>query len=230
MKNLFRRVVALAGLALPAIALPAASSPLTMEVSHQSVVWSPAGVKQTFQFQEKLVRSGQTVWVERVIPAPVERLEQIAHQQAAASPAHKHLDKDRCAKWITLNSDGSIDYKLVDLEHKVVIQVSPSEYGSVQFDGRWDTAFHLVSPAFVQSLKFQTRQTDGAEVRVKEDARQLTRIVWDANAGLPRYMLYEDKLGIRKQETRIAARAYAGPLPWTQLSGFARRELSDYLD
>lgn len=233
MSKQFMAAICLTGFALSGFA--ASSNPnvntqktVAATITHTTRVWSSSGILQTFEFQEKMVRSGNTIWIERVIPKQADILE--AQQHNAEQAGHKHLDKERAAKWITLNSDGSVALRLVDTENKAVVTVSKPEYGTVRFDGRWPTAYHLVSPEFLKTLTLKKVSKSGVQELVKNDGQQQTAIKWDTQTELPLEMVYQDKDGVRFQKSAIAMENPPATLPWKNLVGYKHMELSDFLD
>lgn len=233
MSKQFMAAICLTGFALSGFA--ASSNPnvntqktVAATITHTTRVWSSSGILQTFEFQEKMVRSGNTIWIERVIPKQADILE--AQQHNSAQGEHKHLDKERAAKWITLNSDGSVTLRLVDTENKAVVTVSQPEFSTVRFDGRWPTAYHLVSPDFLKSLTLKKVSKSGVQELVKNDGQQQTAIKWDTLTELPLEMVYQDKDGVRFQKSAISIENPPAALPWKNLAGYKQMELSDFLD
>lgn len=219
---------ALSGFAASSNTINKANQTVAATISHTTRVWSSSGILQTFEFKEKMVRQGNTIWIERVIPQQADILE--AQQHNAEQAGHKHLDKERAAKWITLNSDGSITLRLVDPENKAVVTVSKAEFSTVRFDGRWQTAYHLVSPDFLKTLTLKKVSKSGVQELVKEDGLQQTAIQWDTLTELPLEMVYQDKDGVRFQKSSITLNSPPSTLPWKNLAGYKQMELSDFLD
>ncbi|MEY4906892.1 MAG: hypothetical protein RL260_610, partial [Pseudomonadota bacterium] len=120
-------------------------------VSYETRQVLASGVTRVETWQERLVRRGDQVWTERVLPPSVEQAH--AHESAAEQHGHKHLNADTSARWLRLDAKGLPELKLVDREHKVIVAVPAAEFGSVSFDGRHDAAATVVPPAVVKAMK-----------------------------------------------------------------------------
>ncbi len=122
-----------------------AAEPLRSVVMSYSIRQvSDSGVTQTMDYKERVVRGPSDVWIERVIPAALQHVDE---------PGHKHLNKDRCARWISKNAKGVVSYWLVDTDHRVLVEITPNDYDNVGFDGRWDRVYNMISPESIQKMQ-----------------------------------------------------------------------------
>src|SRR5207247_10396649 len=99
---------------------------------------------------ERLIRRGDVVWTERVLPAEAHAAH--PHESSAEHTGHKHFDFEGAARLLRLDAKGQLQLQYVDREHRVAVSVPKAEYGAVGFDGRWDAAAHVVPPSLVARM------------------------------------------------------------------------------
>ena len=210
------------------VSLPASGAELvSATVSHTIRNTTDNGVTKTTEYKERIIRGANDVWVERVLPTNIKRVD----EHGAGEKGHKHLDVERAARWISRNSKGELMYRLVDMDHKVVVDIAPGDYSNVGFDGRWDTAYHLVSPAFIKTLKADgSASCDLQRYKKADDARQSVELVWNQRLQMPTSMQFADKAGTSYKKATVAVDTTQTTEPWKAVTKFPRKELSDYLD
>ena len=201
----------------------AAAPELHLQLSHSTVGVGDDGVKRSAEFSERLYRNKQYVWVERVIP-------QGAHSEAAHSEAdkeHRHLDVVAASRWISRTADGKTEVRLVLPHDKVVVNVPPTDYANIGFDGSWNALYHLIDPAMLKEM--QAGQTSANKVTYtrKTGDTQVT-VVWDTRLQIP--LRVETRTPNSSRKTEVKVLPLAKNWPWEQVTGFQPKDYSDYLD
>ena len=209
------------------LAAEAADLDLDLLVEHHLTELGADGITRTIQFQERVHRRQNLVWVERVIPEG-------AHDAAAHAEGghdHKHLDLAAAARWITLEGGKVVKVRLVNAHDRVVIDVPPAEFGDVGFDGSWENAFHLLDPRQLQAMKPAAGEAPpGTRWYQVVNGGRTVRVLWDDRAGIPRRVQSSDATGTSRKS--MSARDVAAPraAPWNGLAGFQQKVYSDFLD
>jgi hypothetical protein len=181
------------------------------------------GVERTERWSERLIRRGDTVWAERVLPA--------ASHDAAAEPAgHKHFDFDRAARLVTRDASGATQLRFVDREHRVVVSVPKAEYGAVGFDGRWDAAASIVPAAVAQRMQGAPGRSGGdARWRTERAGGWSHRVLWsDARQLAMRVESQRDDGSVRRIVS--VTPTAPGALPWVGITGYTQKEYDDFMD
>lgn len=219
--------VVLAAAAIPALAAPDIDAVVTYR-THQVLA---SGVVRDESWQERVMRRGDAVWSERVLPAEARAAHR--HETAAEHAAHKHFDFEGAARLVQLDGRGDTVLRYVDAKNRVVVSVPRAEYGAVGFDGRWDAAAHLVPPQVVATM-----------AAVKERAAPGARWVGDRGDGWTHRVLWSDsrEVALRIESARddgsfrrtvsVALQPVASgqPLPWRNLASYTQKEYDDFMD
>jgi hypothetical protein len=214
-------------LAGPCTAALAADPDLDLLVEHDLTEIGADGVTRNVHFQERFHRRDGMIWIERVIPAG-------AHEAGAHSSAdheHKHMDLAAAARWITLEGGTLPRVRLVNGVDRVVVEVPAAEYGEIGFDGSWESAWHLLDPRQLQSMRPAPGQAPAGTRWYQAAAGQQTvRVLWDEKARIPRRIESSNAAGTSRK--RMTASDVAAPrsAPWKTLAGYQQKEYSDYLD
>lgn len=186
-----------------------------------------AGVTRVESWQERLVRRGDQVWAERVLPQG--KLHE--HESVAEQAGHKHFDADTSARWLTLKADGSVDLRFVDRAHKAVVSVPRAEFGTVGFDGRFDAAASLVPPAVALGMK---PGAVAGEAQWRTDRRDgwSHRVLWSATRQLAMRIESSRHDGsVRRIVTvQLQPAAAASQLPWRHLADYTPKNYDDFMD
>jgi len=217
-------IMALAGFTPPAVA---AAGELNLAIRHEIVSLGSDGINRKSEFGERLYRRNDQVWVERIIPAG-------AHSDsdhANHAEDHKHLDLAASARWITREAKGGLRVRLVNRYERMIVDITPPDYNNVGFDGDWDTAYHLISPKHLASMK-PTGQTAPAGSKWYESRNQSgwVKVLWDEKEQYPRQV--ESGNDARTSHKSMMATVTPAPshLPWTALKAYQQKEYSDTLD
>lgn len=218
---------AAAGVAKP---IGADAPDLDAVVTYETRSVLPSGVVRQERWQERLVRSGKTLWSERVLPPEI-----AGHRhEAAEAGAHRHFDFEAAARLLTLDGDGGPVLRCVDRERRVIVSVPAAEYGAVGFDGRWDGAAFVVPPAVVERMTpLGHRESPSG-----------TRWLGDRSAGWTHTVLWSQarRVALRAESARddgtfrrivtVVPRtaSAASALPWRQLDGFAHKGYDEFMN
>lgn len=212
---------------------PAWAAPdLALEVVHRSSSIGADGIQRDTLLTERMTRMGNTVWVERVMPAGYAHPDE-AHKPQSASKSsrdeHKHADLSAATRWIERQEGGKVRFRLVAAHDKVIVDVAPNEFATVGFDGKWDAAYHLIDPALLKKLQPGTAES-GAQwfENAKGAADTKVRILWSAKYEIPLKVISQSRTATRTTTTKILS--VAPTKPWQAVSKFATKDYSDFLD
>lgn len=215
-------------LVLGLIAGTAQAAPdVTLEVIHQSNALGADGIKRSTVFTERVVRQGDTVWVERVMPPGAHLEDEHAKAKVGAAKDHKHADLSAATRWIQRLPDGKLRFRLVAMHDKVVVDIAPAEYATVGFDGAWLAAYHLIDPAVLKTLK-PGEITPQGQWFENAKGRNSVRVLWDAKREMPLQVLSQGANGNRSTTAKVLSAAAKSP--WDVTKKFAQKDYSDFLD
>lgn len=211
-------------------AVPAAVAPdLDAIVTYETRQVMASGVVRDERWQEHIVRRGDSVWTERVLPAATRAAH--LHESAAQHAGHKHFDFDGAARLVQRDLQGGTVLRYVDTMNRVVVAVPPAEYGAVGFDGRWGAAAHVVPPEVVAGMP-------GGRGTAQPGARWLAdhadgwthRVLWsDSRAVALRIESTRDDGSFSRRVT-VAPSASAAALPWSDIASYTQKEYDDFMD
>ncbi|MCE9577579.1 MAG: hypothetical protein K8W52_30800 [Deltaproteobacteria bacterium] len=198
-----------------------ASAPaISALVTYDSTVIDSEGVTRTAHYQERMIRAGDQVWVERVMPPGV----------TAPRPADLHdLDLHLAARWFTRNGDG-VSTGLVSAPAKVVIELTANEAADLSLPRRWQTAAELIDVTALVALP--DRAAAGTRWYATRDAAPAVKVLWSEALRLPLVIETRSADGRASSRTTIAAKplAASAPRPWAAIGGYAHKERSDLED
>ena len=221
---------------------------LDMTIQYYSRVQTPEGVLRESRYAEKMLRRPGHVWVTRVMPDSTEPVAaDIAHRNNKDSGAvrklnivqsvekeheHKHFNPVVLARHV-IGDGKAVRVEFVDAHEKAVVQIAPSEYENVNFDGSWLNAFYLIDPKAVASLPLSSRAApvSGASWREHEKNGLFQRLLWDDRKMIPLIVETGDRAGtfFRRIEVKPLS-TLSKALPWENLNGYVQKEYSDFLD
>ncbi len=193
-------------------------------IQHSMTETDAGGVTRIVNFSEQLYRSGNTVWVERVLPASK------PHNAAHNENRHKHLDLNTTARWIVMGKNG-LSLRLVDLHDKVIVNVPAPEYGNVGFDGKWENTSHLMDPKKLNAMRPLDKLAPKGQrwYELKSADSQLS-VLWDENLEIPREVESQKLNGSAHKSMKVTAISTIKSAPWSRLSGYEQKDYSDFLD
>lgn len=215
----------------PALLMPA----LQAVVSYETRQVTKAGITRTETWQENMRRQGDTLWTERILPlhaASTAHAAQPGHSHDVKPKAgHKHLDIDTAARWLQKDNAGTLNLRYVDKIDKVVVSIPKAEYGTVGFDGRWDTAAYLVPPDLVAKMKAAGAGPDGGVWRVEQAKDWTHRVLWSEARQIALVVESKKTDGSFSRTIRVQPAALtSAALPWSKLADFEQKKYDDYMD
>ncbi|PQA79943.1 hypothetical protein C5F52_27465 [Limnohabitans sp. TS-CS-82] len=217
------------GLALGLACMGAAQAApdVSLEVTHQSSVLGADGIKRSSVFSERVVRQGDTVWIERVMPAGAHQEDDHAKAKVGAAKDHKHADLSAATRWIQRLPDGKLKFRLVAMHDKVVVNVPPAEYATVGFDGAWLAAYHLIDPAVLKTMKASESTSQGQWYESAKNGNKV-RVLWDAKREMPLQVVSQGPNGSRSTMVKVLGSVVKNP--WDTANKFVQKDYSDFLD
>ena len=218
----------LACLALLGVALSshAAAPDVDALITYETRQLTAAGVARTERWQERLMRRGNTVWTERVLPAGAAALH--AGETPSAHAGHKHFDFDSAARVVQREAGRQLRLRFVDREHRVVVSVPKAEYGAVGFDGDWAAAAFIVPPSVIERMG---AAAEGGW-RVEKAKGWSHRVRWSEAQQLPlRVESQRDDGSVRRVVTIAPSRvSKAAVVPWDGLASYTQKDYDDFMD
>jgi hypothetical protein len=225
MLSIFKSSIFVLGLVILGVAQ--AAPDVTLEVTHQGNVLGADGIKRSTVFTERVVRQGDTVWIERIMPTGAHQEDAHAKAKVGASKDHKHADLSAATRWIQRLPDGKLKFRLVAMHDQVVVDIAPTEYATVGFDGAWLAAYHLIDPAVLKTLKAGETTPQGQWFE-NTKGRNSVRVLWDAKREIPLQVLSQGVNGNRSTIVKVLHTAAKNP--WDVAKTFAQKDYSDFLD
>lgn len=204
-----------------------AAPDVSLEVTHQSSFLGADGIKRSTVFSERVVRKGDTVWIERVMPAGAHREDDHGKAKAGEAKDHKHADFSAATRWIQRLPDGKLNLRLVAVHDKMVVNVPPAEYGTVGFDGAWLATYHLIDPAVLKAMKASESTPQGQWYESTKNGTKV-RVLWDARRELPLQVISQSHNGSRSTMVKVLDSFIKNP--WDSTSKFEQKYYSDFLD
>lgn len=222
---------ALAGLGWAWACAVQAAPDVSLEVTHHSMSVGADGVRRSSDFSERVVRWGDTVWVERVLPPGAHQDLDHAKSKVGAAKDHKHADLSAATRWIQRGPDNKVRLRLVSVHDQVVVDVATTEFATVGFDGSWTSAYHLMDPEALKKFKPLEKTAAGQwfESPVKPGGN-VVRILWDAQRELPVKVSTRNAQGNIERSTVVKVLPMVRQKPWDAVAKFTTKDYSDFLD
>lgn len=213
-----------------ALTLPFAANatPLSAIMTFESMALTADGVKKQTYFQERFIRDTNVVWSERIVPSAVNH----PHEDESNEHEHHHdLNFATAGKWISRNANNQINFAFVRESEEKIIQPRVSEYGTLGFDGEWETAFYLVNRSALKKMTATKKGAkDGTQWYEKKDSKQLTRILWDEKKEIPLSIETSKLDGTMSNKISLQLTATPSTLPWNNLKTYQTVAYEDLLD
>lgn len=203
------------------------ATPLSAIMTFESTTLTAEGVKKQTQFQERFIRDTNTVWSERIVPAAAKH-----HEHHEQHEGHEHnLNFATAGKWLVRDANNQIKFAFVRSEEKKIINPRTSEYGTLGFDGVWETAYYLVNRESLKKMTLLTKAApEGAKWYEKKDTKQFTRILWDERREIPLIIETGSLDGISSDKITLALTPPPVTLPWKNLNNYENIAYEDLLD
>lgn len=206
---------------------PAEAPPVVIAglVTREARTLRPDGVTVTTSYQERFIRSGDRVWIERVLPGG-------AHRTEPGATRHHEHDWSSAPRVIEHLADGGVSLTLVLRDTRELVSVVPPEWSSVGFDQTWDEVSQLVPLKLRSTLAASTRSDapPGARWLERSTAADFVRVAWSESLGLA---LRIEAGSVDQRDWRsVAVERQPAPavLPWDSVPDFSLRDINDYRD
>lgn len=228
--------------ALAAVGQTPAAAPLMPAlqavVTYETRQVTKAGITRVETWREIMHRQGDTLWTERILPSQTGSSVHSEHpghpghiHEAKQKAGHKHLDIDTAARWLQKESSGTLNLRYVDKVDKVVVSIPKAEYGTVGFDGRWDTAAYLVPPDLIAKMKSAGAGPAGGVWRVEQTKDWAHRVLWSEAKQIALQIESKKTDGSFSRTIRVQPGAVIPTtFPWSKLSDFEQKKYDDYMD
>lgn len=208
----------------------ALAEPLSAIVTFASTAVTAEGVTKQTQFQDLLVRDTHTVWSQRIVPEVAPQLED-EHHPDENNLHHHNLNFSLAGRWIELDNNNQPRFRLVRAQDKTIIEPRINEYGTLGFDGVWETAFYQVNRSALQAMTVLKKPAPKHALWYeKQDERVFTRILWDEKNAIPLAIETGSRDG--KVINKITFKLVSAPakLPWDKLADYQTIAYEDLLD
>jgi len=199
-------------------------------VSYESERLGADGVWKQTRMKERFYRQGDHVWVERVLPPNAPALPRDDHQHG-----HERKGLETAARHITRAAKGEANLQFVMAREKTIVSVRKDDMPAVGFHGEWDSAYHIIKPSVIKSMR-RTGQAANAPDGVwyeKDTGSGISKILWSEKLGLPLRIETRDKNGSAYNRITVETERFPGAdsMPWKRLPPDYRvKEYSDLLD
>jgi hypothetical protein len=203
-----------------------------LEVTHRSSSLGADGIQRSTAFTEKVLRRGDMVWIERVLPNGAHAEAEHAQAKNGTAKDHKHADLSAATRWIQRGADGKLTFRLVAAHDKVIVDIAPAEYGTVGFDGSWPAAYHLIDPVVLKKLKPGAKSGSGQwfESTGKLAISNPVRVLWDSGLEIPLQVHTTSANGNSTRSTTVRVLKAGATAPWSLISAYVVKDYSDFLD
>jgi len=200
---------------------------LAVKIDNETTTLQADGVTRITRFSERLVRRNNQSWVARILPVG-------AHEDAdhhGADKGHKHMDVNAAARWVLKGEDGKLHVRIVNEHEKMVVDVSPVDYGNIGFDGKWSSASQLMDAEQIKRMKTSSRAAPVGTRWVEGGARDVkVQVLWDEQAQYPRRIESANAKGTYVSTMVVTREAMPAQMPWAKTGAYKQKEYSDLLD
>ncbi len=208
------------------------AAPLAAIMTFESMTMTADGVKKQTHFQELFIRDANLVWSERIIPKSVQHHN---HEEETNSPEkhdHKHnLNFATAGKWLVRDANNKISFRFVRKEDKKIIAPRESEYGTLGFDGVWETAYYMANRNTLKKMTLLKKTApNGALWYEKKNTHEFTRILWDEKNEIPLSIESGTLDGNSNNKITLVITPAPSPLPWSTLGSYQTIAYEDLLD
>jgi hypothetical protein len=179
---------------------------MALRVEHQLSSLGADGVQRDARFAERVYRQGERVWIARELPPAAA---QVDHDDNPHT-GHKHADTDTAPQ--------------------KTYHVEPAEYSNIGFDGSWATAYHLLDPAALKTMRAEGPVRNGVQTyRARQGDRTVT-VEWDVAGQYPRRVESRNASGTQRKLTRVSVLPAPAAAPWTRVQRYAAGDYTDLMD
>lgn len=208
---------------LSILGLQATSPALSARIHYTQHLETPDGLTKTVTFDEHLFRAQDKVWQERVL--------RDRPGQHSGEESHLHpKDLGVAARFLSRDASGVLSLTFVH-PLGMKIHAESRDYPEVGFDGSWASAFYLLDPARLASMKpLELKAPKGARWFETRDQTQFMRVLWSSELELPLKIEAGSLDGHHLNVTEVTPEPLPSKLPWDSLQGMQEKEYTDLLD
>ena len=205
--------------------LPGTDLDLTIKYFNRET--TPEGVLRESSYAESMLRRSGHVWSQRVLPGKMAAND-------TSHPNHEHKDFNYIVLPRHVKFDGNkVSVEFINAHDRQVINIVPTEYENVNFDGSWLNTYYLLDPKAVAAMRVSQRASSFAHARWHEVLKNglFQRVLWDEKLLIPLVIETGDQKNTFFQRINVSPNAkLVKDLPWNHLQGYAQKEYSDFLD
>ena len=203
------------------------AAPLSAVMTFESMAITSEGVKKQTQFQEQFIRDNNVVWSARIIPASAPQHKQLPNEH----DDEHNLNFATAGKWIVRDANNTLKFRFVRVDEKKIIEPRTSDYGTLGFDGQWETAYYLLDRTALKKMtKLNKPSAEGTSWYEKTTAQDFTRILWDERNQLPLSIESGRTDGTLDNKITLAIVPAPKIMPWQKTSGYQTVAYEDLLD
>lgn len=208
------------------------AAPLSAVMTFESMTLTAEGVKKQTYFQERFIRDTNVVWSERIVPTVAKHHDHHEENGHEGHEGHEHnLNFATAGKWLVRDANNQIKFAFVRNDEKKIINPRISEYGTLGFDGVWETAYYLVNRDALKKMTLLSKAApEGAKWYEKKDAKRFTRILWDERKEIPLTIETGSFDGTSNDKITLAITPAPATLPWKSISNYQNIAYEDLLD
>lgn len=208
------------------------AAPLAAIMTFESMTMTADGVKKQTHFQERFIRDANVVWSERIIPKSLQHHDHEKESNSHEKHDHKHnLNFATAGKWLVRDTNEKISFRFVRKEDKKIIAPRESEYGTLGFDGAWETAYYLANRNTLKKMTILKKAAPNSAIWYeKKNAHEFTRILWDEKNEIPLSIESGTLDGNSNNKITLVITPAPSPLPWTTLASYNTIAYEDLLD
>jgi hypothetical protein len=210
------------------------AAPLTAIMTFESMTMTADGVQKKTHFQERFIRDTNVVWSERIIPKSVQHHDHDHEENSNSQEKHDHkhnLNFATAGKWLVRDASNKISFRFVRKEDKKIIAPRESEYGTLGFDGVWETAYYMANRNTLKKMTILKKAAPtGAIWYEKKNTHEFTRILWDEKNEIPLSIESGTLDGNSNNKITLVITPAPSPLPWSTLASYSTIAYEDLLD
>ncbi|MFT3719811.1 hypothetical protein [Pseudorhodoferax sp.] len=189
------------------------------------------GVQRDSRHTDRMVRDGDRVWIERVLPQVLRDEAAHGHKPTPGPHAgHAHDEAQNAPLLLQRQADGQTLVQIVLREQRRVIEVEKGHHGNVGYGGSWAAAYWLIDPQALQRMEKLGPPRNGVQRYRLQQGERRTEVDWDLAGRYVRTLVQQDMHGLSSQRLTVKAQPLPARMPWDELQGYARGDYSDLLD
>lgn len=189
-------------------------------VHYQQQQLSSDGVQQQRSYRQQLIRIGDKLWSQRLIPA------QAAHSTHPHA-GHDHPDLQLAARFIWKTPTGTAAM-LVDAEHQIKVPLTATEQAELGLSD-WTQAYFLFDPKQLSQLE-RVGESDGIEHYRKQTAQGSLSLDWDSHRQIALRIEHKSPDGQQQRRMELEFQPLPQHYPWQQIEHYQAKDYSDWLD